>query len=105
MERIESKQRMANGTLRKFVIATKRKLKVSWAELPRQDAATVDRFWGANSIKSFYENANGAFYVTINYGDGTNEVLQVMFSDFSYKLNKRGKYTDFYDVDFGLEEV
>lgn len=105
MERIENKQRMANGTLRKFVVATKKNLKVSWTELPRQDEITVDGNWGAYSMRDFYKAATGAFYVTINYGDGTNEVLHVMFSDFNIKLNKRGTYTDLYDVDFGLEEV
>lgn len=105
MTQIENKQRMANGTLRKFFIATKRTLKVAWTDLPRQDAITVDKHWGANSLKSFYDTHKGDFYVTINYGDGTNEVLHVMFSDFNIKLSKRGSYTDFYDVDFGLEEV
>lgn len=105
ISQIESKQRMANGTLRKFAIATKKSLKISWTNLPRQDQVTVDKHWGANSMKNFFETHQGAFYVTINYGDGTNETLQVMFSDFNYKLSSRGRYTDFYDVDFGLEEV
>lgn len=106
LEKIENKDRMANGTLRKFVVATKRTIKVSWENLPRQDAVTADQHWGANSLKSFYDtNGDGAFWVTINYGDGTNESLQVMFESFNIKLSKRGIYTDLYDIDFGLEEV
>lgn len=105
-EKIENKERMANGTLRKFVVATKRNIKVSWDDLPRQDAHTADKFWGANSMKSFYNaNGDGAFWVTINYGDGTNEALQVMFTDFNMKLSKRSLVTDLYNIDFGLEEV
>jgi hypothetical protein len=105
-EKIENKERMANGTLRKFVVATKKSFKVSWEALPRQDSKTADGFWGANSLRSFYDDyGNGAFWVTINYGDGTNESFQVMFSDFNIKLSKRSTYTDLYDIDFGLEEV
>lgn len=105
-DKIENKERMANGTLRKFVVATKRNIKVSWEDLPRQDAHTADGFWGANSIKSFYNsNGNSAFWVTINYGDSTNEFFQVMFTDFNMKLSKRSLVTDLYNVDFGLEEV
>jgi hypothetical protein len=105
-EKIENKERMANGTLRKFVVATKRTIKVSWEDLPRDDTQTADGFWGANSIKDFYDSdGNSAFWVTINYGDGTNTQVQVMFTDFNIKLSKRGIYTDLYNIDFGLEEV
>lgn len=105
-EKIENRERMANGTLRTYTVATKRKLKVSWENLPRQDSYTADGFWGANSIKGFY-NTNGSspFWVTINYGDGTNDFFQVMFTDFNIRLSKRSLVTDLYNVDFGLEEV
>lgn len=106
LEKIENKDRMANGTLRKFIVATKRTIKVSWENLPRQDAVTADQHWGAYSLKSFYNTyGDGAFWVTINYGDETNESLQVMFESFNMKLSKRGIYTDLYDIDLGLEEV
>lgn len=105
-EKIENRDRMANGTLRSFVVATKKKIKASWEDLPRQDAQTVDGFWGANSIRAFYiSSGNGPFWITINYGDGTNEYFQVMFSDFSIRLSKRSSVTDLYNIDFGLEEV
>lgn len=105
-EKIENRERMANGTLRTYVVSNKRKLKASWENLPRQDALTADGFWGANSIRNFYvSNGDGPFWVTINYGDATNEYFQVMFTDFSIRLSKRSIYTDLYNVDFGLEEV
>lgn len=105
-EKIENRERMANGTLRTYVVATKRKVKASWEDLPRQDSVTADGFWGANSMKNFYTlHGDGAFWVTINYGDSTTESFQVMFTDFSARLSKRNSYTDLYNVDFGLEEV
>jgi hypothetical protein len=105
-DKIENRERMANGTLRTFVVATKRTLKVSWDDLPRQDSYTADGFWGANSIMSFYSsNGNSPFWVTINYGDGTNNYFQAMFTDFNVKLSKRSLVTDLYNIDFGLEEV
>lgn len=104
-DKIENKQRMVDGTLRKFVVATKRKFSVSWTELPRQDSVTVDRFWGANSLKEFYESHDGDFYATLNFGDGTNEIVHVMFNEFDLKLSKRGIYTDHYDLNLGLDEI
>lgn len=105
-DKIENRERMANGTLRTYIVATKRNIKVSWDDLPRQDSYTADKFWGANSIKSFYNsNGDGPFWVTLNYGDGTNEYFQVMFTDFNIKLSKRSLVTDLYNVDLGLEEV
>lgn len=105
-EKIEYKRRMADGTLRRYVVATKKTIKVSWEDLPRQNDQTADKFWGANSIRDFYETSgDDAFWVTINYGDGTNEQIKVMFTDFNMRLSKRSIYTDLYNVDFGLEEV
>ncbi len=105
-EKIENRERMANGTLRTYVVATKRNIKVTWDDLPRQDIHTADGFWGANSLKAFYDDySNQPFWVTINYGDGTNESIHMMFTDFSVKLSKRSIYTDLYNIDLGLEEV
>lgn len=104
-DRIENKQRMVDGTLRKFTVTTKRLIKVSWTELPNKTSVTVDKFWGADALQDFYDSHNGDFFITINYGDSTNDVIRVMFSDFDMKLSKRGLYTDFYDISLGMEEV
>lgn len=104
-DRIENKKRMANGTLRTFVVTTKRVFKTSWELLPRDDSYTCDGFWGAKSIKEFYDANQGSFDLVITYGDSTEEIVTVMFSEFSLRLMKRNRYNDFYDVDISMEEV
>lgn len=104
-DKIEYKKRMANGTLRRFVVADKRKIKISWTNLPKADNQTVDHFWGALSIIDFYQSTPGAFTITLTYGDNSTEDLSVMFDSFNHKISKRSKYTDLYDIDLTLEEV
>ena len=58
-EHIESAERMANGSLRKFIIAKKMSFSVSWQNLPSLDAMTVDANPGAAAIKTFYETNYG----------------------------------------------
>ena len=80
--RIEKQQRMSNGTLRKFFIADKKSISVSWNMLPSFSTFTADGGYGAMDIKSFYEGsaskASGAlsgknlFDVTIRYGGPSN---------------------------------
>ena len=103
-ERIETKQRMANGTMRKYVVADKRTFSVSWELLPDGTSDTVDGKWGGDAIKSFYDANAGAFTLTIMYDNGDDEDVEVMFSDFNYSVAKRGIY-NFWNVDVTLEEV
>ena len=80
--RIEKQQRMSNGTLRKFFIADKKSISISWNMLPSFSTFTADNGYGAMDIKSFYEGsaskASGAlsgknlFDVTIRYGGPSN---------------------------------
>jgi hypothetical protein len=70
-ELVESTQRMANGTLRKYVVAKKFKITASWKDLPSINSELVDAGKGANAaawIKSFYEgNAFAPIYVRLIY--------------------------------------
>lgn len=105
-ERKENRNRMADATLRSFVVAKKRNIKVSWKDLPAEDIKSADGFWAAESIENFYESTLGNFTLRITYGDNTYEEIEVMFKDFSKVLTKRSKYTrGLYDIDITLEEV
>jgi hypothetical protein len=104
-DRIENKKRMADGTLRTFFVAQKRTFKTSWEELPRDDNQTADGFMGAQSMKDFYDNHRGSFEIVLTRADNTTETVLVMFDSFSYKLNKRSRYTELYDVEMSLMEV
>jgi hypothetical protein len=104
VERIENKQRMADGTMRKYVIADKRTWTCSWEWLPTSDAKTVDGKMGGTAMETFYNSNPGAFALQLYMGDGTSTTYQVMFSDFSKEVVKRGT-VDFLTINVTLEEV
>jgi hypothetical protein len=103
--RIEHRKRMADGTMRSFIVATKRKFKLSWEDLPRENNQTVEGNWGAASIINFWETHLGEFQIILTDGNNDTETVTVMFDSFSYKRNTRSVYTDLYDIDMDLEEV
>jgi hypothetical protein len=104
VERIEEKARMANGTMRKYIVADKRTFSCSWDDLPHSKDFTVDGFWGKREIEKFYNDFAGGFTLRIYNGDGKVDTFTVMMSDFSAELSKRGAY-DFWSVSVEMEEV
>ena len=85
------------------------------------DNYTVDGGAGGNELLDWYLNHKGSFYLFIAYDnyiklkDQNNtynrlgeyqEVVEVLFSDFSYSVNKRGySKHDLWDISLSLEEV
>jgi hypothetical protein len=104
-QKIENKKRMADATLRTFVVARKRTWKTSWKDLPRESAYTVDGFMGADAMKAWYDSHLGSFQVVLTNGDNEIETVWVMFDNFNCSVSKRSRYTDLYSVDMSLEEV
>jgi len=119
--RIEKTQRMSNGTMRKFFVADKKSINVSWSMLPSFSTFTVDGGYGAMDIKAFYEGtaakASGAlsgrssFDVLLSYG-GTTETLTMIFTSCSFELVKRNvkqvsgdTAQEFWNVSLSMEEV
>ena len=103
--KIEFKERMADGTLRRLLVAEKNTFKVSWDDLPQQTNRTVDGFWGATEIKTFYESNNDAFNLTITFGDKSTKSYTVMFDSMQSSLEKRSEYRDFWNISLSMEEV
>lgn len=103
-ERIETRKRMANGTLRTYWIADKQSWSMSWTMLPNVDAATVDGYMGADALEDLYMATHGDLTLELTYANAPVETKRVFFKDFSKTLLKRGKY-DFYDVSVSFEEV
>jgi len=65
-EVIEKTNRMADGTLRRYVIARKHKISTSWQMLPSKTAETVDGNKAGAWMQSFYEaNVFVPIYVKI----------------------------------------
>ena len=102
--RIEEAERMANGTMRAYIVATKAKFSTSWSNLPDVDAKTVDKKWGARSISNFYHNYPGSLSVEIY--DGTETKTYTMkITNFSSQIVKRGESAGLWDVNVELEEI
>lgn len=58
-ELIESQARMANGRMRKYVVAQKNTISASWSYVPSKTAETADLNYGAAWIESFYKSNAG----------------------------------------------
>jgi hypothetical protein len=94
---------MANGLMRKYVIADKRTFSTSWEGLPHAATRTVDGKWGGREIEAFYNAQAGPFNLEIVDGDATVHVYSVMFTEFSKTITRRGSY-DFWNISITMEE-
>lgn len=100
---IENAQRMADGTLRKYHVATKHTWSIAWDIVPGSSANTVDGLWGAKDIETFYFANPGAFTMTLNYNSGI-QTYSVFFDSFENDLTYRFK-DDYYTMTITLEEA
>jgi len=110
VDRIEKKQRMADGTQRRYTVAKKRSWSCSWDSLLSKNGvsgymSTVDGGYAASDIELFHKNHDEAFNMQLRSGDGTIEVVTVMISDFNKEIAKRGPGIDLWNVSITLEEV
>lgn len=109
VERIGGSVRTARGSMRRYHVADKRSFDMSWDMLPGPGLKTVDGFWGAEDIITFYDATTGPFTLTLatDNWNGTSYDLRtytVLFDDFDYSVEKRwSRY--FYSVSLSLEEV
>lgn len=111
-DKIEKSQRMADGTMRKFFIANKKQISVSWSMLPSYSTMTLDTGFGALDLRHLYETlGSSAFPVTLYYSPTRTESFTMFFSSFSCTLEKRNvksRSTDaaqeFWEVSLTLEE-
>lgn len=121
VERIQKQNRMADGTLRRYSVSKKRTFNVSWDMIPSKRNATyggktgittVDGGWAGEDIETFHNANNGRIYMKLRKGadeakaisDGTIETVQVMISDFSKEIVKRG-IVDFWSLSITMEEI
>lgn len=108
-QRIETKERMADGTLRRYTIAKKRTWQCSWDNLPSTNSksngfTTADGGWAGEDIEDFHNRVDDDFEMQLRRGDGTVETVVVMITDFSKEILKRG-VVDIWSLDITLEEV
>jgi hypothetical protein len=108
IERIENKQRMADGRL-------------SWDNMPSKATSFLANGQAGDWLEDFHNTVNGSFKMRLRAGsdvsassitrNGTendldNErVFDVMISDFTKQIIKRGPAFDLWSLDITLEEV
>lgn len=113
VERIENKQRMADGTLRRYVVSKKRTWTCSWENLPDKAVSFLANGQSGQWMENFHNAVDGSFHMRLRAGSdrdsnitGLNGVIhEVMIADFSKEITKRGKAFDLWNVDITLEEV
>lgn len=113
VERIENKQRMADGTLRRYVVSKKRTFSTSWENLPDKATTFLANGQPGQWIEDFHNNVDGSFLMRLRSGSDQDAnlnnldgvVLEVMVTDFSKEVVKRGQAFDLWSLDISLEEV
>lgn len=106
---IKTDVRVANGSLKRYYVASKKKLDLSWANLPALDSQTVDGKAGKNSLYTLYTtNISTTFTVTYKEVNASNVqtsiTLTMMIDTYTEKLNKRFD-RQFWDCTLTLVEV
>jgi hypothetical protein len=116
-EIIETQARMANGRMKKYIVAQKNTISVSWNYVPSKTSETADLNHGAAWIESFYRsnvgspiylkvvaselNSSGNF-VTAKTG---SEVYTVFMNNFSKSIINRTKVSDYVSMSIDFTEV
>ncbi len=103
VERIENRNRMADGTLRSYKIADKHTFSVSWDNLPFNSLYTVDGFWGGREMERFYQLENN-FSLRLYSGDFSFQDYDVIITDFSKNIVSRGGKYDMWNLSVTMEE-
>jgi len=125
---VESTDRMANGTLRKFIVARKFVIKIEWKDFPTQDSNLVDYSsgsYGAAWLKAFYEgNSFNPIYVKLMYAldtpqtnsiplansyvdskGTTGQVYNAFMTTFTYDVTKRRSGFDYVNLTAEFTEI
>jgi hypothetical protein len=125
VDRIETKERMADGTLRRYVVAKKRTFSCSWDNLPDKNVSFLANGQSGEWMEEFYNDNDGAFAMRLRAGTDEATALAealtrtggdpaladnkreftVMFSEYSKEVLKRGKTFDLWNISITLEEV
>lgn len=122
---IESQSRMANGKMRKYVVAQKHSIATSWNYVPSKTEETADLNYGAAWLESFYKSNVGIpIYIKVVSSEldpdagvgavpsGTFATAQtglkiynVFIESFSKSIINRTKLSDYVDMSIDFTEI
>lgn len=123
VEPVESRQRMVNGTMRKFSVAKKRTFSWSWENIPDKSTSFLaNGTTYGNWLEEFYNSTDGEFLMRLRSGSDENlgtvlsrpgtvdsadntRIFTVMFLDYSKQVTKRGRAFDLWNITMSVEEV
>jgi hypothetical protein len=125
LEIIQQESRMANGKMRKYVIAKKNTISASWKYVPSKDSECVDGFYSAAWLESFYNSNVGLpIYVKVTSSkiqtdpalgslpSGTfltaqtgSKTYNVYMNDFTKTIINRTKISDYVDMSIEFVEI
>jgi hypothetical protein len=124
-ELIETQSRMANGKMRKYVVAQKNNISCSWSYVPSKQSECVDGFYSAAWLESFYKSNSGLpIYLKVVSSEldpdpalgavpsGTfataqtgSKTYSVFMSDFTKTIINRTKLSDYVDMSIEFTEI
>jgi hypothetical protein len=125
-ELIETQSRMANGRMKKYVIAQKNTITASWTYVPSKTSETVDLNYSAAWLELFYKsNVGSPVYLKVisskinqepslnlipsdfNFKDATSTstVYYVFMNNFSKAIVNRTKLSDYVDMSIDFTEI
>lgn len=106
-EEVGRTQRTANATMRRYFIAAKKKISISWDNIPALDSQCFDGMAGRNTIKALYDNNKSTLTFTYKEVDGSNvqsvQTLTVFVESYSEDLVKRWN-TQLWKISLALVE-
>lgn len=125
-ELIETQSRMANGRLRKYLVAAKNNISASWEYVPSKTSETADLNYSAAWLESFYKSNVGipiwlkvvsseiepdaavgsvpsdANFKTAQTG---SKVYNVFMTDFSKTIVNRTRVSDYVSMNIEFTEI
>lgn len=113
-EMIEKSQRMADGTMRKYVVAKKRIVRCDWTMLPTIRSQVVDGNADARDMKDFYQEycykpIDMTMYFARNFEERQDlnytESIGVFWTSFNFNVVKRYKNFDYWNVTSEFTEI
>lgn len=113
VRRIENSQQMANGRTRRYVVAKKYEFSTGWENLPDKETTFLANGKPGEWMEQQYQNVDRSFHMRLRAGSdrdttftGLNgKIFEVMFTEFSKEITKRGSGFDLWNVELSLIEV
>jgi hypothetical protein len=113
-QRVETAERMIDGTYRSHYVTEKREFSFSYSDVPSRSLHTADTYAGGNEIVNYLKAKAGTFYLKLTRDTATGsgatsaqpeEVYKVMVKGYSHATSRRSGKFDMMNIEVTLVEV